>query len=115
MIDEASLSKADVAALKLAMQTAMAEPSRCEQLEEKLKDEPWYEVADFAAGCVQCKALRLPVHQFPPCDLHEDEVYETQGDQQVQALLKKMLKAKISRWHPDPLAALAGKQKSRRV
>jgi hypothetical protein len=114
-IDEADLSKADIAALKLAMQMAGQEPDRHEQLESMLEDRPWHVVADFAASCMQSKMLRLPIYQFPPCDLNEDEKYETESDRQVQALLKRMLKAKISRWHPDPLAEVAGKQKSRRV
>jgi len=44
----------------------MADAGRREQLEPKLKDEPWEEVAVFAAYCCQCDALNLKPRQEPP-------------------------------------------------
>jgi len=69
----------------------------------------WYEVASFAAGCCQYQALQLKPWQEPPCQCDEDDPNER--DRQGQALLRKMLAAGVSRYDPDPLAALAKKTK----
>jgi hypothetical protein len=65
-----------------------------------LKDRPWREVAEFAAYVCQTETLHLKPCEEPP--VHADEA----GDGQADLLLKRMLDAGVSRYHPDPLAAL---------
>src|SRR5262245_10734916 len=96
-------SKDDIA-LKRAMQIASQGKLRKQQLDDMLRDRDWYEVASFAASCCQSQALQLKPWQSPPCVCDEDDPDER--DKQGQALLKRMLAARISRYDPDPLAAL---------
>jgi hypothetical protein len=91
----------DREALEEAMRIARLDPGRAEQLDEKLKDETWIDVAEFAASCVQCRTLHLKPWELPPCDIYEDDP-NTAG----KRLLKRMLDAGISRYAPDPIAAL---------
>jgi hypothetical protein len=95
------MTKNDKAALKLAMEYAHREPLRAEQLDSKLKGEPWSKVAEFAAYCTQTDALSLKPWESPPCN------GDPSGDRPEDKLLRRMLKAGVSRWHPDPMAALA--------
>src|SRR5262245_42990329 len=105
-----TLSKDDIA-LKRAMQIASAEPLRKQQLEDMLQDRDWFEVARFAASCVQSQTLQLKPWQLPPCVC--DEADPNERDKQGQTLLKRMLAARISRYDPDPLAELEKKQKDK--
>jgi hypothetical protein len=63
--DVADLHPVDADALRRAMEIARQEPDRREQLDGMLEDrpflpaQPWFEVASFAAYCVQGEALRL--------------------------------------------------------
>ena len=102
------MDKHDRAALKLAMEHASKEPARAAQLRSKLRDEPWTEVAEFAAWCCQSRSLHLEPWSLPPC--HGDS--EHHPDPAARKLLDQMLAAGISRYHPDPMAALeAAKRK----
>ena len=96
----------DRAALKQAMEIAQRDPLRAEQLQAKLKDEPWEEVAEFAAFSVQIDSLDLLPWQAPPAIVSEDDDDPIQAD--AVKLLRRMLAAGVSRYHPDQLAALAG-------
>lgn len=98
------MTETDKAALELAMEIARKEPGRAWQLDEKLKDESWFEVASFAAYCVQTTSLHLEPWQEPPCVADADDPRER--DKDAQALLRRMLAAGVSRYDPDPLAAL---------
>jgi hypothetical protein len=98
------LDEVDKAALESAMQIARREPGRSEQLDAKLETESWFDVAWFAAGCVQGRALHLRPWEESPCHVDEDDPQER--DKQAQALLRRMLAAGVSRYHPDPLRAL---------
>ena len=98
----------DLAALKLAMEHANKEPARAAQLRSMLKDQSWIEVAEFAAYGCQNRSLHLLPWELPPC--HGDS--EHHPDQAARKLLDQMLAAGISRYHPDPMAALeAAKRK----
>jgi hypothetical protein len=101
------VTKTDRAALKLAIKQCRAEsPERAEQIDAKLADEPWEEVAEFAAYCCQTNNLRLKPWQTPPCHVGGDDVQP-----EAVRLLEQMRELGISRWHPDPLAAIeAAKQ-----
>jgi len=95
----------DRAALTQALAMCRAEgEGRAWQIDEKLKDEPWESVARFAASCCQSRTLKLQPWDTPPCGVSEDDDGESNAD--AVKLLRKMLAAGVSRFHPDPLAAI---------
>jgi hypothetical protein len=81
------------------MEIAMRDRKLARQLDEQLKDRPWLEVAEFASYCLQCDNLKLLPHQSPPCGF-------IGNDLDAADLLRRMLAAGLSRYEPDPLAAL---------
>jgi len=102
-------SDKDRLALKRALDTASkADKGRAKQLADKLRNEPWEDVAAFAAYCVQWRALRLKLWELPPCSVEEDD--PNPRDKAAQALLRRMLAAGLSRYEPDPMAALEAKK-----
>lgn len=103
----------DQEALELAMSQARQDIATAEQLDSMLagtrdsdgkgwacKPRPWQEVAEFAAYHCQTRSMRLRPWDTPPCHANED------GSSPAASFLRKMLAAGVSRWHPDPLAAL---------
>jgi hypothetical protein len=103
MVD-GSRSRRDLDALKRAMkQIRRHDKFGVEQIDRKLAEEPWDEVAKFAAYNCQIRALKLKPWEDPPCcgDVDGD------GAEEAAALLRKMLAAGISRWEPNPPRALA--------
>ena len=104
------MTPTDRAALDQAMKIAMADPDTAEQLNSMLEDGPWEEVAAFAAYHCQSAALKLKPWNAPPCVASEDDPDER--DKDAQKLLRKMLAACVSRYDPNPMAALA---KNRRL
>jgi hypothetical protein len=93
------MTKNDQAALELAMQTVMR--TREAQLVSMLLKRPWQEVAEFASFCAQGDTLDLRPWETPPCLVDGGD-----WEQRTGPLLKRMLRAGISRWHPDPIKAL---------
>src|SRR5262245_46369034 len=107
-VDEGVTDDDNTAALKLAMEEAMADPLRKQQLLSMLQNEPWEKVAQFAAYCCQGQNLKLKPWQRPPCHCYLDEEATALAcNKKAYRLLRRMLNAGISRWHPNPLAALA--------
>jgi hypothetical protein len=108
-----ALSDLDRRALELAIKIDRQRNKACRlQLDDKLKTEAWIEVARFAAHRCQEISLHLaPWQCWPPSRVAVDDVdkpgYEHRGIGQSAALLRRMLAAGVSRYHPDPLAALA--------
>jgi hypothetical protein len=100
-------SKVDRGALKRAMAMARAEsPEHGRQLDAMLAARPWEEVATFAAYGCQCRNLRLRPWQAPPCHSH-DQLGTGYGNQPNEVELRRRLRrAKLSIWEPDPIAAL---------
>jgi hypothetical protein len=99
-------------ALERALVACRAESAaRAKQLDSKLRDEPWEEVAQFASYCVQGRALDLMPWQSPPCVASLASLREPFGDpraaRESAELLKQMLAFGLSRFEPDPLAAIA--------
>jgi hypothetical protein len=102
----------DDEALQLCIDNTLAEGGAARmQIEDKLASgEPWDGVGRFCAYSCQCRNLRLPPWLPTP-----SKVDETLGrapgwsrtDPATLVLLKRMLAAGISRYHPDPLKALA--------
>jgi hypothetical protein len=100
------LDPADMVALQLAIVKARAgNKQRARQLDEMLTDRGWLAAAEFAAYCCQFDTLHLKLWQTPPCCVR-DENEPRVGEEEAAKLLRRMAKAGISRWHPDPLAAL---------
>jgi hypothetical protein len=97
------LRRVDRDALKRAIVAARAEsPSRARQIDDKLKPEPWVEVAQFAAFCAQCRALQLKPWQAPPS--HGDDEIDPQGRYGGMAaeveLRRRMLALGLSIYEP---------------
>jgi hypothetical protein len=85
------------------MQQACADDqSRAQQIELMLEDRSWEHVARFAASVCQSRNLKLKPWEMPPW--HGDSKHHP--DPAARKLLQQMLDAGISRWHPDPMAAL---------
>jgi hypothetical protein len=93
------VSKVDREALKRALVLAKAsdERGRREQI-ESMQERDWFEAAHFAAYHCQVNALQLRPWQSPP-------LYGRDADAAV--LLRKLLDAGLSRYEPNPVAALA--------
>jgi hypothetical protein len=104
MKDHHSLIDADIDALQRCMEIARQDRLRAGQLDDKLSDEPWSAVARFASRVVQGRALKLKPWQEPPCCVSPEG---PERDHAAQRLLRKMLAAGVSRYDPDPVAAIA--------
>jgi hypothetical protein len=115
---KAGLSPTDRKALELAIQLDLTRGNAAtrQQVEAKLKDEPWLEVAMFCAYGQQCINLKLEPWQPPPCwaEIDDDDGNDgpIMGRRAAAELLRRMLALGISRFHPNPLAALAEAEKS---
>ena len=105
------MRKVDREALKRAMEQASREPGRAEQLDSMLTERPWEEVAEFAACVCQSRSLRLRPWMRPPCLVDNGREYPP-WNEAGQRLLKEMLALGVSRWHPDPLAAIEEKRRA---
>ena len=120
--DEDGLHPVDKDALEraIAMTRANGGPSAV-QIENKLRDEPWEQVARFAAYCRQCDSLRLMPHQSPPCWIHDMEATLAAGDDGIMGkyaaakLLQRMLDAGLSVYEPDPIGALEQTKRTKKV
>jgi hypothetical protein len=98
------IKKIDLDALGRAMTMASRDPAVADQLQRMLaQPEPrsWEEVAQFAAYHCQIKNLQLKPWEDPPKygELHEP-------DHASNILLRRLLRASLSRFEPDPMAAL---------
>jgi hypothetical protein len=82
------------------MAIAREDPLRAEQLDDKLRSEPWAEVAEFAAHVCQCRTLHLKPWELPPSS------FDARDDDPGAELLRRLLAAGLSRYEPDPIAAL---------
>ena len=108
-----TIEKNDLDALELAIEQTLAEDDkgRVEQVAHML-EEDWWHGATFAAYHRQTDSLNLKVWESPPCSFDEDDIDtdlpadDIHGDKTALRLLKEMLDLGISRWHPDPLAAI---------
>jgi hypothetical protein len=99
----------DDQALERCLEIARGDPLRAAQIDSMLEGRPRDEVQRFAANLVQSRALNLKPWEEPPCAASEHGV---DRDPQAQALLKKMLAAGLSRFEPNPLAALRKRKRT---
>jgi hypothetical protein len=113
------LSDADRAALELAIEIdRKRSPGDRQQIDDMLRERPWVEAATFAAHRCQETALHLkPWQCWPPCAVEVGEAdtpgLEHRGIAKSALLLRKMLLLGISRWDPDPIAAIAAAETER--
>lgn len=101
------LSKVDREALEraVALMKANDDPQRRAQIESMLRDDDWFTAAHFAAYYRQREVLQLKPWQSPPC--YGDTSPGHDGHADAAKLLRKLLDAGLSRYEPDPVAALA--------
>ena len=129
----------DLAALQLALDLTLAndppDPGRVEQVRTFLEGElpylparPWREVAEFCSYVQQTARLDIFFGE-PPCHLTEAEADAILAKGPIPAqdgsgidisscdsarLFKRMLKAGVSKYHPNPVAALAAAKRAKR-
>jgi hypothetical protein len=119
MMTKAKLSDIDREALERAIELRRdsGEPGRREQIDELLQEEGWFSTADFCATGCQRKNLRIKMWQPAPCEIPIDEIDAiiSKGDDgngksgylAAAKLLRKMLRAGLSRFEPEPVKRLA--------
>jgi hypothetical protein len=96
------MNRVDREALKRALALLRADPEYSAQILSKLAAEPWEDVAEFAAFCAQSDSLGLQPWQSAP-------MYAGLSPHQPDALalMVRLVGAGLSRFEPDPIAALA--------
>ena len=111
------MNDVDKQALELAIEQTLAEPDegRVEQVKSMLADETrtWFETASFCSYHRQNQNLRLAPWDSPACDICDDDVesfirpgpgHET--DVELVKLYLEMREYGVSKFHPDPAAAV---------
>ena len=115
----AGLTATDREALEraIAMKRQMSEADRL-QVAGMLKEKPWRETAEFCSYGCQCDRLQLKPWQWPPCEVDPDWAEYTDDDHHgriaAARLLERMLALGISRWEPDPVAAIVEAERARK-
>jgi hypothetical protein len=108
------LSEADIRALTKSIETVRGWDAFHRQwVDGKLADgEPWQEVGECCAVAAQERALRLKPWQIAPLSIHNIEASleapedEHRGHRRAAQLLAKMLALGVSRYTPNPIAAI---------
>ena len=105
------MRKLDCEALELAVQQCRADPVHTEQIADKLRNEDWETVAEFCSYSCQMNSLNLKPWEISPCEIDnpddpDDLPRPYEGRYEAADLLKRMLAAGVSKFHPDPLAAI---------
>jgi hypothetical protein len=109
------LSREDTRAMARAIDLVRSEDRHHrEQIDGMLTSEPWEDVGRFAAYAAQDRSLRLKPWEVCPCNVHDLEAAlaappeDHRGFRRAAELLQRLLAAGLSRFEPNPLAALAG-------
>jgi hypothetical protein len=103
--NEPPLTAKDLAALELALKLTREEsPGRAQQLLRIQIDDGWRRAACFAAFNCQCNALHLKPWEHAPCWVHDPDDYPESPE--AARLLRRMIKAGVSRYDPDPMSSL---------
>jgi len=106
------LHPVDRSALERAIELAKGESAgRARQIADKLKHESWRAVGEFAASCCQDRALATKPWETAPCSVDEDDPIPDGDDHRRTGraikLLRRLLRAGLSRYEPSPIEALA--------
>jgi hypothetical protein len=113
--DLADVDPTDITALELAVEQTLRERSDWGmQISCKIAEEGWRQAAEFAASHRQTIALHLKPWQLPPSDVVESDAHDPLRAEAVR-LLHKMLAHGVSRYDPNPLAAIAAAKKQKSV
>jgi hypothetical protein len=102
------MERHDLEAMRRAIATLRTDPELGDTVEALLRDQGEQAAGTFAVGVLQVRSLRLKAWQCPPCDStnkHPSNHYGCRPNE--VALLRRMLALGISRFEPDPIAALA--------
>jgi hypothetical protein len=113
---EPPLSDIDWQALELAIE--IGRTLRPDLIDRYLAEKPWLDAAIDASHICQTLKLSLrPWECWPPCAVEVGEAdtpgLEHRGIAKSALLLRKMLLLGISRWDPDPIAAIAAAETER--
>ena len=103
------MERHDLEAMRLAISTLRKDhPELRATIEAMLRSQGEQEVGLFAVGFCQVKNLHLKGWECPPCDTFDADPSDCYGRRPNEiALLRRMLAAGVSRFHPDPMQALA--------
>jgi hypothetical protein len=110
------MKRVDRAAMKRAIEEVRQKGGEdLRQIEQKLRDEPWEDVGQFAAYSCQDDNLQLEPWQVPPCWLRDDDdvqaalsmPHDHSGRREAGELVQRLLAAGLSRFEPNPIRALA--------
>ena len=109
-------SRIDRAAFDLAIETARQDPAQCRRIDDQLaRGEDYAKVGEAAAYHCQIEALALMPWQDPPCYADLSALDRPYGDARAARegaeLALRMQRLGISRWHPDPAAAIAAAER----
>jgi hypothetical protein len=109
---DTEMTPTDIDALELAIRQALLlDADTSEQIEWKLKRDPRIEVALLAAYVMQVRNLRLDASQQAPMDIDDPDKElrspNFRGNHDAARLLKRMTAHGVSRYHPDPMTAIA--------
>jgi hypothetical protein len=111
----AEVDEKDREVMMLALrQCCDSDDKRARQIETMAASRPWQRVGAFGSFVCQCHALDLGPHEEAPCHVN-DPADPGPGEQEAARLLRRMLQAGVSKWHPNPMAAIAeAKRKEQR-
>jgi hypothetical protein len=102
----------------LAIATTRRESkARRQQIDDFLSSRPWIEVGRFCAAVAQEHSLHLMPWMHPPCHIRDiaaalDDLDEQRGYRAAALLRQRMERCGVSRWHPDPIAAIADAERA---
>jgi hypothetical protein len=85
----------------LDLATTLRHPQRRIEFQNLVRERGWDEAAMVAAYDCQARSMRLRWWEQPPC------VASVRGKDRAARLLRRMARRGISRYHPNPLAAIA--------
>jgi hypothetical protein len=103
---EQPLDERDNAALDLAMAQCRAlSQERSRQIDKLLTERPRRHVAMLACYIMQSKNLDLGPGDTAPCWVVDPNTVR-KSDQAAAKLVRRMVRAGISQYHPNPMAAL---------
>jgi hypothetical protein len=114
------LSPVDVEACERALEIARSSgPDKREQIDQLLAEDGWSAAADLAVYHSQRELIRPRLWQPTPADIDPADIDRIlaagddhlAGEFQAARLLKKMLKAGLSRYEPRPIEALQAKRR----
>jgi hypothetical protein len=100
----------DRRAMELAIEMARADSEKQRwEIDDMLRTQPWQQVAEFAVWRCQDRSLKLRPWECPPfLTRNVEDPSDCWGHRpQEVALLRRMLAVGVSRFHPEPLAAIA--------